>query len=189
VEAVVRTLPLEEILPRFDRIIAVYSQAFRPFPYNKGQDEVDDFARFLPDHLQDPGFRFAAAFQESDQEVVGFTYGRTSLPGQYWYHVVNEALAATASEGWLEDSFQVVEMAVVPAWQGQGIGGRLHDRLLEGISFPRALLTTLDGQTAASRLYQNRGWETLARGLLVPGLNRAYQIMGLRLPPLGSANR
>ena len=180
-ETIVRTLARDEILSRLAGIVAIYREAFEPFPYLKGKAEVEDFARSFPDHLENPGFRFAAAFQGNNALMVGFAYGRASIPGQYWYQVVRSHLEPVRLAGWLKDSFQVVEMAVVPAWQGRGAGGRLHDRLLEGAGYSRAVLTTLDGQTAASYLYQNRGWQLLAGGLRVPGLPRAYKVMGLDL--------
>lgn len=181
-ETTVRTLAQDEILSHLDDIVAIYREAFQPFPYLKDEAEVDDFAQSFPAHLESPDFRFVAAFGEDKPRMVGFTYGRASIPGQYWYDVVKTHLEPVHLTGWLKDSFQVVEMAVAPAWQGRGTGGRLHDRLLEGVGYPRAVLTTLDAQTAASHLYQNRGWQLLVGELRVPGLPRSYKVMGLRLP-------
>jgi GNAT superfamily N-acetyltransferase len=88
---------------------------------------------------------------------------------------------------WLESSFMLVEIAVDPDFQRQGIGGRLHDRLLQGLPHQRAVLSTLQGQTAAHHLYRSRGWIVLLEHFFFAGVPREYQIMGLELRPRDEA--
>ena len=91
------------------------------------------------------------------------------------------ALPEPVARNWLENNYQFVEIAVDPLFQGQGIGRRLHDQLLEGLDYRRALLSTLQADTVAHALYRTRGWIVLCEDLFFSGVPRRYQIMGLEL--------
>jgi ribosomal protein S18 acetylase RimI-like enzyme len=87
----------------------------------------------------------------------------------------------------LEDSFQLVEIAVDPQVHEQGIGGGLHDHLLRGLGHKRAVLSTLQAATAAHHLYRTRGWVVLHENFIFPGVERRYRIMGLEPEPKNQA--
>ena len=159
------------------QIVAVYRDAFSYKP----EIEVADFIQSLPIHIQRADFRFIGAFDDSPEQLVGFAYGYTSQPGQWWYEQVKAALPAQITEEWLNNSFQFAEIAVSPGFQGQGIGSRLHDDLLKGLWHDKAILSTLQAETVAHRLYRNRGWVVLRENLFFPEVNRPYQIMGLEI--------
>lgn len=162
-------------------LVEVYRRAFRERPYAKTPAEVEEFARNLPIHAGAAGFRLVVAVSPEKGRAVGFSYGRTAVKGQPWYEVVESVLRPAGLAGWLIDAYQMVEMAVMPAAQGQGIGGRLHDRLLEDLPHRRAVLTTMAAETAAYRLYASKGWRMLLEEFAVPHLPRPYRIMGLEL--------
>jgi GNAT superfamily N-acetyltransferase len=169
-----------------ENFVAVYRDAFAAAPYHKQEVEVAEFATSLPQHTGEDGFRCVVA-RITEDDVAGFAYGRRCQPGSFWFETVYPCLQAARKAYWLEDAFQVVEMAVHPHWQGRGIGGGLHDRLLAQIPYRRALLTTMAAETPAARLYRRRGWTLLAAPFAVPGLPRRYQILGRVLPlTLGS---
>ena len=159
------------------QIVAVYRDAF---PY-KPEIEVADFTLSLPVHIQRADFRLMGAFDGDQGQLVGFAYGYTSQPGQWWYEQVKAALSEQIAAEWLDNSFQFAEIAVRPSFQGQGIGGRLYDGLLKGLWHHKAILSTLQAETVAHRLYRNRGWVVLRENLFFPGVNRPYQIMGLEI--------
>ena len=163
------------------QIVAVYCEAFTPPPYNKSAAEVEEFAQSFPTQWQREAYRFVAALEHDSKQLIGFAYGYASAAGHWWVDFVRTALPEPLASEWLENSFQLVEIAVLPVFQGQGIGGRLHDSLLAGLPHDRALLGTMQADTAAYRLYQRRGWAVLAENLEVPGIARRYQIMGLEL--------
>jgi GNAT superfamily N-acetyltransferase len=163
-------------------LIQVYLYAFRQPPYSKSQQEVETFAHFLPLHITDSGFRLVIATQ--GEQLLGFAYGRRPSPGQPWHDFVAEVLQAAGEEAWLKDAYQLAEMAVLPESQGRGIGGRLHDRLLQDLPQKRALLTTMAANSPAYRLYLRKGWKLLVDDLIVPDLPRPYRVMGLELLPL-----
>jgi ribosomal protein S18 acetylase RimI-like enzyme len=64
----------------------------------------------------------------------------------------------------LQEAWVLVELAVLPAYQGQGIGGLVHDLLLEAQPLPRALLSTEVTNGRARRMYERRGWLYLHSG-------------------------
>jgi ribosomal protein S18 acetylase RimI-like enzyme len=189
--AMVSTVALKDLTDaatgdRHGQIVGVYRRAFGAPPYNKGEVEVAGFAQSLLGHTRREGFRFVAAFEGETDLIVGFSYGYISKPGQFWYDTVVRALSPHVAAEWLTSSFQLVEIAVAPHAQGRGIGSRLHDHLLEGVTHRKAVLSTMRAKTVAHRLYRKRGWVTLLDQLRFPSVGRVYRIMGLDLEHRGS---
>ncbi|WP_049804601.1 GNAT family N-acetyltransferase [Microlunatus phosphovorus] len=119
------------------------------------QDTVWDRHRARAD------FRLATAYD--DDRLVGFSWGYTGQPGQYWSDFILDKLGPAVQE-WVGGHFEFVELAVLPSVRGQGVGGRLHDLLLAGLPHKRALLGTDDDATSAAvRLYLSRGWRRLGK--------------------------
>jgi ribosomal protein S18 acetylase RimI-like enzyme len=113
--------------------------------------------------------------------MLGFAYGYTSARGQWWHENVRSVLPLPMAREWLERSYQLTEIAVLPGAQGQGIGGQLHDRLLGSVPNAKAVLSTLDTETVAYFMYQGRGWVTLLENYYFTGVSQPYRIMGLDL--------
>lgn len=182
----IQLIPLDsrQVEAYLPQIVSIYRDAFSPPPYNKPESEVAEFAQSLPHHMTRDAFRFFGAIQDGTGQMAGFAYGYSSLPGQWWYEHVSQALALQTATEWLQDCFQFAEIAVSPPFQGQGTGGRLHDLLLAGIRHDKAVLSTLQAETAAFGLYRSRGWVPLLENLFFPGVGRRYQILGLKLPTL-----
>jgi ribosomal protein S18 acetylase RimI-like enzyme len=178
---VVRELAVQEAQMLLDQIVAIYQEAFSGSPYNKGKSEVASFARSLPDHVQREAFSFVAAFEPDSARMLGFAYGYASNRGQWWHENVRSALPPYLAREWLEDSYQLTEIAVRPEAQGRGIGSELHDRLLGSVSHAKAVLSTLDAETVAYYMYQARGWVTLLENYYFTGVSQPYRIMGLDL--------
>jgi ribosomal protein S18 acetylase RimI-like enzyme len=169
-----------DILARLADITAVYGAAFTPPPYQKPLPEIAAFARSLPNQLDREDYRFCAAIAEGS-ELAGFAYGHSVRAGLWWQEQVRRVLPEQVAAEWLPDSFEFVELAVDPRFQRQGIGARLHDHLLGGVAYDRAMLTTMQADTPAYHLYQTRGWAVLGTDLLIPEVPRRYQVMGLDL--------
>src|SRR6516165_3550640 len=138
--------------------------------------------------------------------LAGFTYGFHGGPGPWWHDTVAGALTlysrspasrgagggwarATADgPGWLDDSFEVAELHVMPSYQGKGIGRELLLRLTSGRPERTAVLSTADAESRARRLYRGVGFTDLLTGFRFAGGEPAYAVMGARLPLLaGSA--
>jgi GNAT superfamily N-acetyltransferase len=135
--------------------------------------------------------------------LAGFTYGFRGAPGQWWHDTVAAALAVTfasarsrassaypAPEGgvaWLDDSFEVAELHVLPAYQGMGIGRELLLRLTSGRPERTAVLSTADAESRARRLYRGVGFTDLLTGFRFSGGEPPYAVMGAMLPLRGAS--
>lgn len=162
-----------------EQLIDVYGRTFTHPPYNEQVASRRGFARSLSTYLARPDFR---CFVARDGEIVGFAFGYTCGRGQWWYDTVTRRLPPHVVERWFTHAFEVVDLAVLPEYQGMGIGGRLHDALLTGLPHKTAVLSALQGETAAQHLYRGRGWHTLVSNFRFPGIDLVYQLMGLSLP-------
>jgi ribosomal protein S18 acetylase RimI-like enzyme len=150
-------------------------------PHNETEDDVLRFREQLARHTQRTGFRCVIARDSHTASIVGFAYGYTGAPGQWWHDIVVAALGPQTAKEWLTDCFEFVEIAVTPLAQGHGIGGQLHDQLLNGLQYRTAVLSTRQEETFALRLYRNRGWVRLNRDFVFPNGTRPCVIMGYDL--------
>lgn len=143
----------------------IYQEVFGDF------DTYDHWRTDLYDrHASRDGYRLVTAVDGSG--VVGFGWGYTGQRGQYWSDLVCDALPAAITDEWVGGHFEVVELAVLPAYRGRGIGRALHDKLLESVTSRCLLGTSDDLNDPAVRLYLAAGWWKL--GVLRPGV----QVMG-----------
>ncbi len=165
-----------------DQIVAVYAAAFAGPPYHRTAEVAIDFADTLPRHAQREFFRLTACRDEEAGRIVGFGYGYTAHPGQWWYDVVAPVMMDEQRAQWLASAFELTELAVMPEYQGWGIGGRLHDQLLADLPHRTAVLSTIRLDTPAFRLYRKRGWVIVLDRIMFPNVVRPYRIMGLDLP-------
>lgn len=109
---------------RVDEAVEVEAAAFRrPVDRNR----AGGYLR----HSTYPGFSALGAFDRDDR-LVGFGYGHTDAPGQWWHEQVAPALAEAGCSEWLAEAFVLVELHVLPAHQGRGLGRRLLTELLAG---------------------------------------------------------
>jgi ribosomal protein S18 acetylase RimI-like enzyme len=145
-------------------------------------------------HAASPGFRGLTA--DVDGRLAGFTYGFHGESGQWWHDMVAAALATRSGAGmsaaeyagndtpgaWLDDSFEVAELHVLPAWQGKGIGRSLLLSLASGRPERTAVLSTADAPTRARRLYRGLGFTDLLTDFRFSGSEPPYAVMGALLP-------
>lgn len=166
------------------QIVTIYRDAFVLPPYNKPETEITFFAHSFLSQLDRQAYKFIGAFAENNSEqLIGFSYGYSSVAGNWWCEHVKPALPKPMDTEWPDDNFQLTEIAVNPKVQGQGVGGRLHDYLLSNLRYERAILATMDADTVAHRLYQSRGWMPLLNNFSFPDVDRRYQILGRYLQP------
>jgi ribosomal protein S18 acetylase RimI-like enzyme len=133
----------------------------------------------LPRHVARDGFRFLGAFAE--RRLIGFVYGYRGGPGQWWHDRVATALGPDGEQRWLASGhFEFTELHVRSDFRRRGIGGRLHDALLDGIDAPTAVLSTQTDNQPAIALYAGRGWQVIVPYLDF-GSGRPFLIMGCDL--------
>jgi ribosomal protein S18 acetylase RimI-like enzyme len=167
-------------------LVAVYAAAMNPPDRTLSGREA-----IMERHAASPGFRGLVA--QADGRLAGFTYGFHGETGQWWHDMVAAALATrsgtalsaaedTAPGGWLDDSFEIAELHVLPRWQGNGIGRSLLLTVAAGRPERTAVLSTADAPTTARRLYRGVGFTDLLTDFRFSGTEPPYAVMGATLP-------
>jgi ribosomal protein S18 acetylase RimI-like enzyme len=166
----------QQFAARVDEAMAIYAQAMSYPPHAATQRAVT--ARR---HTAHEGFACRAAVLD-DGTLVGFGYGYTTLPGQWWHDLVRRALDDEQSRTWLADAFELSELHVLPEFQGSGTGRVVLGELAASLPHETMLLSTPDIDTRAFRLYRHLGFVDLRRHYLFPGDVRPFAVLGARLP-------
>lgn len=148
--------------------------------------EIDVRRHIVLRHLMYPGSRALGATTASGR-LVGFVYGLPNDRDHWWSTVVEPYLRRTGSDGWLDHSFVITELHVHPEFQARGIGRALITTLTDSAAEPRSILSAIDFESPARRLYRALGYEDLARQVLFPSAPRPYAVMGAPLPLRGPA--
>jgi ribosomal protein S18 acetylase RimI-like enzyme len=161
---------------RVDEAMQIYVQAMGYGSYAATQRAVT--ARR---HAANEAFACRAAVLPNGT-LVGFGYGYTTLPGQWWHDLVRKALTAELARAWLRDAFELSELHVLPEFQGRRLGRRLLVDLSAAIPHSAMLLSTPDADTRAFRMYRSLGFVDLRRHYLFPGDSRPFAVLGARLP-------
>lgn len=174
--ASVHTWSGPQFAERADDAMRIYAQAM-----NYPKSAADQRAVTARRHAHNEGFACRAALL-ADGTLVGFGYGYTTSPGQWWHDLVRKALAEELAADWLHDAFELSELHVLPQSQGHGVGRRLLLELAGGIPHGAMLLSTPDADTRAFRLYRSLGFRDLRRRYLFPGDARPFAVLGARLP-------
>lgn len=142
-------------------------------------------------HTGYKGFRGYVAVDKGD--IMGYAYGYSSLSGQYYHELLTKHLSSDDSDGWLDNCFEFVELAVHPKYRKRGIGARLHDQLLKDLPFERAVLTTQTNNWPAISLYRSKGWVIISDSFLpLEDPEQPFIIFGKALsasPPVPSNDR
>jgi ribosomal protein S18 acetylase RimI-like enzyme len=170
-------------------LVAVYAAAMSPPDRSlSGREAIMDR------HAASPGFRGLTA--QVNGQLAGFTYGFHGESGQWWHDMVAAALATRSGTGvtaaeyaeveapgaWLDDSFEIAELHVLPPYQGMGIGRSLLLSLTSGRPERTAVLSTADAPTKARRLYRGVGFTDLLTDFRFSGSEPPYAVMGALLP-------
>ncbi|MFE0645068.1 GNAT family N-acetyltransferase [Streptomyces sp. NPDC058877] len=161
---------------RVDEALAVQAVAF-----GLDDDEVAVRRHIVLRHLLSPGARALGA-TTPEGRLVGFVYGMPNDRTHWWSTVVETYLRATGTADWLDDSFAITELHVHPAFQGRGLGRSLITTLTDGAAEPRSILSAIDTESPARRLYRSLGYVDLARQVHFPSATRPYAVMGAPLP-------
>ena len=167
-------------------LVGVYAAAMNPPERLIGGREA-----IMDRHAASPGFRCLTALD--DGVVAGFCYGFHGESGQWWHDMVASALASRSGAGypapecpqataWLDNSFEVAELHVLPPYQGVGIGRTLLLSVTDEREERTAVLSTADAPTRARRLYRGLGFTDLLTGFRFSGSEPPYAVMGARLP-------
>ncbi|GAB3953899.1 GNAT family N-acetyltransferase [Streptomyces sparsus] len=165
-----------DLAARVDEALAVQALAF-----GLTDDEIDVRRPLVLRHLAVPGARALGA-TTAEGRLVGFVYGLPYDRTQWWSTVVEPYLRAAGNADWLRDAFVITELHVHPAYHRHGIGRRLITELTDAATEPRSLLSALDTDSPARRLYRALGYRDLANGVRFPSAASPYAVMGAPLP-------
>ncbi len=168
-----------QFLGHLDDAMRIYVQAMH-YPKHTGTQRAVSARK----HAALDGFACRAALTDHGA-LVGFGYGYTTRPGQWWHDLVRRALLREGSQAWLDDAFELSELHVLPGYQGSGIGRRVLTELADSLPHTAMLLSTPDSDTRAFRLYRDAGFIDLARNYLFPGDGRPFAVLGAQLPLRG----
>jgi ribosomal protein S18 acetylase RimI-like enzyme len=161
---------------RLDEAMSIYATAMH-YPRHTAMQRAVSARK----HVHNDGFACRAAV-DPDGSLIGFGYGYTTKPGQWWHDLVRRALDRPSASQWLTNAFELSELHVLPDRQGSGIGRRLIVELAGALPHAAIVLSTPDTDTRAFRLYRDLGFEDLARNYLFPGDSRPFAVLGVRLP-------
>ena len=131
-------------------------------------------------HSTYEGFRGFIIMTEEDR-VIGFAYGYTSLPGQFYHELLAKELNEKEYKLWLQDCFEFVELAVHPSYRKKGYGKMLITKLLEDVDNKTTILTTQMDNTSARSLYESLQWKVLKAPFYPGNSKEPYVIMGKEL--------
>ena len=179
----------DQFLANLEACAAVYAAAMNP-----PEEQLPGRHTIMERHAGYAAFRAVAAIMSADGAapvLVGFAYGFHGAGGQWWHDVVSRAAASVlgvrAAEDWFADSLEIAEVHVLPGHQGRGTGLAMMLRLTAGRPERAAVLSTMDADTRARRLYHRLGFTDLLTGFAFPGTDLPYAIMGAPLPLPGAA--
>lgn len=165
------------IAPHQDVIQRIYAAAFQTTAV-----QTQQFRKNLAQHRQRRDFRFITACDSQTGEPHGFAYGYAGEPDQWYHDLLTNTLEPRLVEQWVRGAYEVVELAVLPGYQGQGLGKRLHDALLAELPYRTAILSTQADNQVALGLYQGRGWQIFQPRYLFPNTPIPFSLLGLHLP-------
>ncbi len=165
--------------PLFEGAIRVYGAAFAEPPYSDPDRGADVRQRMMEQEHRRDGYKALVALSDGG-EPVGMAYGYRGEAGQWWHDTVANAISADQRKRWLGHSYELVEIAVQPGRQGEGIGAALIEALLEGQPDETCVLSTRS-DSRAQHLYRRIGFEDIIE-MRFSEFGAPFLIMGQQLP-------
>lgn len=172
----------EDLIAHLDEVVQIYANAMHyddtTANWRRGSIAADTRRR-----------DFCAVATMRQSELLGFSYGHRSAPGQWWHEQVRLALQPRDYRRWMTDTFELVELHIAPAAQGQGLGERQLRALLKTVPCRSVMLSTPDVDdddseqgSRAWRLYRRAGFVDVARQHLFTSDKRRFAVLGRDLP-------
>src|SRR4051812_13661797 len=178
----------DQMADRLPDVMTVYRRAFLDLHERDPARAESDRTAHARTHVHRPGLRVVAALAP-DQDLpadrsplVGVAYGQPGARGQWWHDTVVAAVPPDVAQRWLSDTFEVVELHVLPDYQGRGLGRRLLRALLDGCGRRTAALSALElPDSPARRLYAGEGFVPLLSNFTFAGGGTPYAVLVKRL--------
>jgi GNAT superfamily N-acetyltransferase len=173
----------DQALSVFDEVFAAYREVFAEPPQSETEEDFNNYVVRFHRLVTQPGFAMVTAW--ANDQLIGFAYGTTLLPGTKWWDNPLTPLpeAYTMESG--ERTFAVIDFGVRKPWRGRGVGRCLHDELLGDRREERATLATIPEATATRAIYERWGWRTVVR-LTEMDPTAPHRIFDIMVLPLGA---
>jgi ribosomal protein S18 acetylase RimI-like enzyme len=154
---------------------AVFLAAFADPPHGVGEDARQAYEDMV---RRDSGRdRFRLVVARAAGRAIGFGHGHRCAEGQEWRDAVVKELPHLGNV--LDGAFVVVEFGVAPEMQRRGVGrAMLHELIPAGTE--SVVLSTMDLDSPARRLYQSEGFDVLGSGVTFGPDDPPYVVMGRR---------
>ncbi|WP_052400597.1 GNAT family N-acetyltransferase [Oceanobacillus jeddahense] len=158
-----------------EKIAELYCMTFLTADYS--HEDKGNAVKNLRKHAGYEGFVGIKSRDEAGN-VIGFAYGYTSLPNQFYREKIADQLPEDQIDSWLYDCFEFVELAVHHSYKRLGVASKLHDALLANTNCKTAVLTTGVKNKPAVNLYRKKGWELIKNDAPVISEANLQVIMG-----------
>lgn len=184
----------DQMAARLPDVMTVYRRAFLDQHERDPARAEAERAAHARTHVHRTGLRMVAALA-SDPDLpgsdlsgpavgahhgplVGMAYGQPGARGQWWHDTVVSAVPPELAQQWLSDVFEIVELHVLPEYQGSGLGRRLLRALLDGCGRRTAALSALElPDSPARHLYASEGFLPLLTDFHFAGGDTAYAVL------------
>jgi GNAT superfamily N-acetyltransferase len=165
-----------------DELCEVYADAYGEVPGEDSTVKAGAFRDRATAALAARNYELVVA--RTGDELVGFVFGYSLRQERDWFAGLQPAPEpGFTDERGGERTVVLAEIEVRKAWQGKGIGRRLHDAFLGGRHEERATLTANPVATATHALYEGWGWQRVGSKPGRPGAYyREYAVFVLPLP-------
>lgn len=161
--------------PDLEKIGELYCMTFLTNDYSL--EDKEKVIKNVKKHANYKGFIGLKA-KDNKENIIGFTYGYTSLPKQFYREKIANQLSEIEKNTWLFNCFEFVELAVNHSYKRLGIASKLHDILLEDINHKTAALTTGIENKPAINLYRKKGWKIIKKDVPIISEENLQVIMG-----------
>lgn len=133
------------------------------------------------------GANYSLVTARLDSQLIGFVFGYGVRPEGGWWDGLQPEPPADFTVETGSRTVLLAEIEVCRAWQGQGIGRRLHDAFLSRRFEERATLLSNPTATSTHALYERWGWHKVGMAPGKPGsYYREYVLFMLPLPLLST---
>ncbi|MBB5867892.1 ribosomal protein S18 acetylase RimI-like enzyme [Allocatelliglobosispora scoriae] len=158
-----------EVPDLLDALCDVYADAYGHVPGEDSTVKTEAFRDRADAALDASNYELVTAWDSGG--IVGFVFGYSLRPERGWWNGLNPEPAPGFIDETGDRTVVLAEIEVRSAWQGRGVGHRLHDEFLGGRGEERATLASNPAAAETHALYQGWGWRRVG---VVPGRPGSY---------------